>query len=450
MFSHMSVAQRVDLYMQLNSSNSHGQLEASPRVLLTDTDRRPYAARLAMVLSEAGCDVSAICSSFGHPLLKTRVIGKAFSYSSFHPLNALTRAIEATEPDIIVPCDDRGVRHLHELHARARQEQGNVSNKLAALIERSLGAPDSYSIVSARYELLRIAQEEGCRVPNTKLINTVDDLNACQVSQPFPWVLKADETWGGRGVRIAYTPEEAKKYFGDVSRPFRLRRAVKRMVVNRDPFWMQPWWEGRKPAVVVQAYVHGRPANCAVACWEGELLAGIGVEVVSADGLTGPASIVRVLNNPDMISYAELIARRLHLSGFFGLDFMIEDRTNQAYLIEMNPRCTPLCHLRLGKGRDMIGGLWARLSGQPIPDTQAITENDMIAYFPQAGNSKSEFLESSFQDIPQDQPELIEEFLRPWPDRSLLYRLTTQVQRVKDFAEVLASKSRPTAAHRDE
>ena len=322
------------------------------------------------------------------------------------------------------------------------QEQGDSSKKLAALIERSLGAPESYPIVSARYDLLRIAQEEGCRVPNTELVQNLDDLNACQARQPFPWVLKADETWGGRGVRIAYTAEQAQKDFGEVSNPFRFRRAVKRMVVNRDPFWMQPWWEGRKPAVVVQEYVHGRPGNCAVACWEGKLLAGIGVEAVSADGLTGPASIVRVLNNPDMISYAERIARRLRLSGFFGLDFMIEDGTNQAYLIEMNPRCTPLCHLRLGKGRDMIGGLWAKLSGQPIPDTQAVTENDMIAYFPQAWHSKSEFLKSSYQDIPQDQPELINEFLRPWPERSFLFRVINQVQRVKGFADAkLASKS---------
>ena len=431
--------------MQLDQSNSHERIEAKPRVLLTDTDRRPYAARLAIVLSEAGCDVSAICSSFGHPLLKTRVVPKTFPYSPFHPLDALTRAVEAIRPDLIVPCDDRGVRHLHELYARARQERGDSSKKLAALIERSLGAPDSYPIVSARYDLLRIAQEEGCRVPNTELVENLDDLNACQARHPFPWVLKADETWGGRGVRIAYTAEQAQKDFGEVSNPFRFRRAVKRMVVNRDPFWMQPWWEGRKPAVVVQEYVHGRPGNCAVACWEGKLLAGIGVEVVSADGLTGPASIVRVLNNPDMISYAERIARRLHLSGFFGLDFMIEDRTNQAYLIEMNPRCTPLCHLRLGKGRDMIGGLWSRLSGEPIPDTQPITENNKIAYFPQALNSKSEFLESSYQDVPQNEPELIKEFLRPWPERSFLFRVTNQVQRVKDFADaMLASKSSST------
>ncbi len=386
-----------------------------------------------MALSEAGCDVSAICSTYGHPLLKARAVRRTFPYSAYHPLESLTRAIDATEPDIIVPCDDRGVRHLHELYARPTQN-GSSGNKLTALIERSLGSPSSYPVVSARYDLLKVAQEEGLRVPRTQLVSTPDDFAGWQTKQPLPWVLKADETWGGRGVRIADTPEQARQHFREVSSPFRLRRAVKRMIVNRDPFWLRPWWEGRRPAVVVQGYVQGRPANCAVMCWEGKVLAGIGVEVVSAEGLTGPASVVRVVHNSEMLIFADRIARRLRLSGFFGFDFMIEEGTNDTYLIEMNPRCTPLCHLRLGKGRDMVAGLWAQLAGQPLSDTQPITENDMIAYFPQAWNAKSEFLDSSFHDIPQGEPELLEELLRPWPERSLLFRLTNHVQQVKEYA----------------
>ena len=166
-------------------------------------------------------------------------------------------------------------------------------------------------------------------------------------------------------------------------------------------------------------------------CWQGSVLAGIAVEVVSADGLTGPASVVRVVDNSKMLLSAERLARRLNLSGFFGLDFMIEDGSNEAFLIEMNPRCTPLCHLRLGIGRDMIGALWAQLSGQPLPDSMPVTENNMIAYFPQAMNSKSEYLESSFHDIPQGEPELVEEFLSPWPERSFLFRLVTRMDQLK-------------------
>jgi predicted ATP-grasp superfamily ATP-dependent carboligase len=130
-----------------------------------------------------------------------------------------------------------------------------------------------------------------------------------------------------------------------------------------------------------------------------------------------------------MILSAKRIARRLGLSGFFGLDFMIEDGSNTTYLIEMNPRCTQLCHLRLGKGRDMIGALCAHLTGKPLGETPPVTRNDMIAYFPEAWNCKSEFIASSFQDIPRGEPELVKQLLAPSSDRSILGRMYDHLRR---------------------
>jgi predicted ATP-grasp superfamily ATP-dependent carboligase len=199
------------------------------------------------------------------------------------------------------------------------------------------------------------------------------------------------------------------------------------MVVNRDPFWLRPWWNNYRPAVVVQSYIPGRPANCAVVCWKGEVLAGIGVEVVSAEGSTGPAVIVRVVDNSEMILAAEKIAGRLGLSGFFGLDFMIEEGSGATYLIEMNPRCTPLSHLQLGTGRDLVEAFAARLLGRPLRETDPVTQNDTIAYFPQGWTTKSEFLQSAYLDIPREEPDLVQDLLQPWPDRSFLYRLVSKV-----------------------
>jgi len=402
---------------------------ARPKVLLTDTDRRPYAARLALVLSEAGCDVSAICSAYGHPLLETDVVRRTFAYTALRPMQALVGAIEAVDPDFIVPCDDRAVEHLHGLHARTAGGQG-TRRKIADLIERSLGSPESYPTVSRRYELLKIAQEEGLRVPQTELIASSEDIQALRSRQEFPCVLKADESWGGRGVRILHNADDLETQFRDISRPFRLPRAIKRMAVNRDPFWLRPWWEGHKPAVIVQGFVKGRAANCAVFCWRGRVLAGIGVEVVSSDGPTGPATIVRVVDNPEMMRSAERLAQRLQISGFFGLDFVIEDSTDNAYLIEMNPRTTPLCHLQLGAGRDMITALWSQLSGQPTHESRCVTEKEMIAYYPQALSSPRELLETSYLDAPIGSARFLEEFLNPWPARSRLYRLASYWDRM--------------------
>jgi hypothetical protein len=345
-----------------------------------------------------------------------------FPYGGFRPLDSLVAAINATEPGVIIPCDERTVQHLHELHARACGGKES-DRKMAALIERSLGAPESYPIVSTRYHLLNVAREEGLRVADTELINTVDDLRSWGAQRAFPWMLKADGTWAGRGIRLVNSLAEAERFFFELKKMNGAARVIKWAIVDDDPFWVRPWWNGWQPGVAVQSYVGGRPANCAVVCAEGKVLAGIGVEVVAFKEPIGPAAIVRVVNNAEMMLCAERIARRLSLSGFFGLDFMIEHGSSAAYLIEMNPRCTPLCHLRLGKSRDMVGALAAQLSGQPLQETAPVTEKNLIAYYPGALKCKSDLFHSSFHDVPSDEPELVEELLRPPSKRNITTRL---------------------------
>jgi hypothetical protein len=411
-----------------DNHNSEGGPSA-PRLLLTDTNRWPAPARLAVGLSRAGFNVSAICMRPGHPLLKTRAVRQTFRYSGIHPLQSLKTAIEVTDPQIVVPCDERGVRHLHQLHAQA-ESQGKSGAKLAALIERSLGSPTSYPIVRKRYDLLKIAEEEGLRVPHTQLVTTIGDLKAWLKRQTLPWMLKLDGTWGGRGVRTVHTAAQAEQFFLELTRPRSVVEVGKQLVMSRDRSWVWPRRTYLKPTIIAQDYISGRPANCAVVCWKGRVLSGLGVEVVSAQGKDGPANVVRIVHNHAMMAAAEKIAGRLGVSGFFGLDFMIEEKSDATYLIEMNPRCTPLSHLQLGRGRDLVEALWAQVSGHPLRETPAFTQNAMIAYFPQASICKSEFLESSFHDIPREEPDLVHELLAPWSERSLIARMVDRVRRL--------------------
>lgn len=388
-----------------------------PRILLTDTERWATPARLAIALSETGADVTVLCPP-RHPILKARCIKRTFNFNGLNPLGSIQAAIESVGPDIVIPGDDRSVHLVHELHARA-VSQGQTA--VADVITRSLGSPESFPILSSRYEFLKIAREEGLHVPDTYPIQEFSDLVRLTTSTAFPLVMKVDGTSAGRGVRIIHTPEEADQFFQRARTPYTTARAMKRFIVNRDRFFLRPWWLGSEPKVIAQSYVQGYPANCAVACWEGQVLAGVNVEAVSAVGSTGPASVVRVINHPAMTLAAERIAKRLRLSGFFGLDFMIEEGTGTAFVIEINPRCTPLCHLRLGKGRDIVAAALRQVSGQPIEDV-AETSNELIAYYPQAWLSKNELLQSSFHDIPSNEPEYAQELLRlPWPDRSLMF-----------------------------
>ena len=67
---------------------------------------------------------------------------------------------------------------------------------------------------------------------------------------------------------------------------------------------------------------------------------------------------------------------------------MLEERDDDAFLIEMNPRSALPCHLRLGDGQDLIGALasevGSKLAGIPADFASARA----FAYFPQAGTRR--------------------------------------------------------------
>jgi predicted ATP-grasp superfamily ATP-dependent carboligase len=395
---------------------------ATPKILLTATNRWPSAARLMIEFYRIGHVVSILCPVH-HPSEKLRVAHRTFRYKTFAPLDSLAEAIETAKPDIIIPCDDLAVRHLHSLHS-GRRAQYAAQVDIPGLIAHSLGSPEGFTTVDSRYMLLEAARQEGIPTPETHLINSLGDLERWRSTQPFPWVLKADGTTGGVGVRIVHTLEEARHHCSALRRRMGLLRSIKRVTVDGDLILQRAGWHSLPSplpgAVVVQPYIRGGAANCAVVCWKGEVLAGVGCEAVSTETPVGPATVVRLVDNPEMMTAAQRLARRLNLSGFFGLDFVIEQGTGAAHLIEMNPRCTPPSHLRLGVGRDMIGALSGRLTGQPPSEPVSVTQNNLIAYFPQAFLRQSEYLSTSYHDLPAEEPELIEELCRPLSNQGII------------------------------
>ncbi len=417
-----------------------------PKVLITDTTWWACASHLAIALTRSGCDVAAVYPRRGHPLRKTASVQYSFHYSPRRPLVSLANAIREFQPDLIVPSDDRAVRHLHELQAAGPEAFGM---DFTPLIQRSLGSPASYPIVSARFPLLETAREEGIRIPETTAIESPNDLEFLRARQAPPWLLKADGSWGGHGVKIARDLEEARRYYLLLSKPLSHTRAFKRVLVDRESFSFWPW---RKHGshVIEQQFIRGVPANSGLFCWEGNVLAAIHVEVLHAQGDTGAATVARVIDNPEMQFAAKQLAARLGLSGFFGLDFVLEEGTGAAYLIEMNPRLTPLCHLQLGEGRDLVEALRAKLTGEPIQVTSPVTPLDTISYFPQAWHWDRAIATrpSAFHDVPWEDPELARDLLRlPWPDRGFLARVFSRLRHTT-FAERAARDSgvfEPTA-----
>jgi hypothetical protein len=378
-----------------------------PRVLIATTCRWFSAARLAISLANAGFDVDAVCPS-RHTLAMTSLVRQTYRYHGIAPLRSFESAIISTSPDIVVPGDEPALRHLHELYYRVegrRRERPAV----CALIERSLGAPDNFRIVRERASFMKVAEEEGIRGPRTQVISNTADLMEWTAKMGFPVVLKSDGTSGGDGVRIARTPEEAENAFHALQAPPSLARAAKRTLVNRDARSVWPSILRSQPVVSAQTFVQGREATSTIACWEGTVLAGLHCEVLNKHCATGPATVLRLIENADMSTAAEKIARRLGLSGIHGLDFMLETDTEKAHLIEINPRATQVGHLALGSGRDIPAALYGAVTRNVVNEAPSITDRDTITLFPREWlrNPASPFIQSSYHDIPWEEPEFI-------------------------------------------
>ena len=420
-------------------SNSTQHTEMRPRVLLTSTNRWPVVPRLVITLRQVGCNVGAVCDSLRHPVLKLRDVGPVFPYNGLEPIRSLKRAIHAFDPEFIIPCCDRSVQHLHDLYAMSNADPHE--HKIAALIEHSLGSPNGYSVTTGRSRLLDVARSEGVLVPETAAIENEADLQRWNASSRLPWIMKADGTWGGQGVRVVKNAAEARHCFLEFSQRSGAFDLLQSLLLNRDRDWLYFDWRTSRRSMIAQSIIDGRPANCAVFCWKGEVLAGIAVEVIHSRGEIGPATVVQVVPGTEMLDAATKIARRLDMSGFFGLDFMIDKTKGLPYLIEMNPRCTPPCPLPLGEGHDLVLAMRTQLSGQSDTKDRLTITQSVINYFPQSerrdnlGNPT--FDSSVYSDVPEGEPELIRELLHPRTARSVVGRVVDLV-RGKQHQEIFA------------
>jgi hypothetical protein len=374
------------------------------------------AARLSLRFLERGTSVAALCP-IGHPLRHVPGIDRIYTYRALGSLRSLESALELEAPDLVVPCDDRVVWQLHELHSRRPRWR--------PLVEASLGDPRSYPIVRSRERLLALAAELGIDVPETAPVRSEEALGAWLDREGPRAVLKIDGTWAGEGVRIVDSREAARRSFQDLSRPSGLSTALKRTIVNRDTLALWAWRNAGPPAVTVQRFVTGHPANAMLACFQGRLLGAVCVEVLSSEGPTGAAVVIRLLDSPRMRTAAERLVERLGLTGFCGLDFVIDDATFVPYLIEMNPRCTQLGHLSLPGQGDLAGLLLAQLPGGAAGAPPAPIAADTIALFPQylAAGAAGAPRPGLHHDVPQAYPELVAELSKPtWPERRWIAR----------------------------
>ena len=429
---------------------------AGIKVLVATTTWWPTAAYMAIACKRAGATVVSL-SPLGNPLRTLKCVDAAHTYSARGSTKSFVEAITSFEPDIIIPMDDRTVEHMHALHADLASGKGRDGQAVRDVIERSLGDPSGYCLSGTRHAFLEEMRKSGVLVPDGAELSSDDDIETwCATHEP-PWVIKAEGSWGGSGVIVASAVRDAKAAYKDLASPLAAHKALRFRLVDRDPFALTRFFHRKKRRVMVQAHIEGRQRTCMVASWQGRRLATISAEVLSTQGRVGASTVLRLIDDPIMDHAAAATAERLGLSGFFGLDFIIEESTGKLFLIEMNPRATQLGHIRV-QGADLAMRL-LEAAGENPPSPQTYPDHGpVIAFFPQALRFLEE--DANLQELPIDvpwgAPDLVEELLRPpWTKRGVVARVERAFRRNDAFgsaieprriAEILAELERRTAS----
>lgn len=334
----------------------------------------------------------------------------------YHPLwpgTSLRDAIGKSRPDLVVPCDDRAVLQLLALYDEIRTTRPG-DDPTIRMIERSLGRPSEYPKMMSRVTFIEQARALGIRAPEIRDLLSENSLREALEDWSFPLVIKRDHSWGGTGVRVVKTCEEAfavyRKWTKQLSRLQSLGRALR----YRDPHLLVfAQLQFVKPSISLQRFVHGSPATTAFACWEGTVLATINTDVLVTERAMGPSCVVRCVQDLEMTMAARRLAQFFGISGLHGLDY-IRDTNGDVHLLEINPRATATSYLPLGLGRDLLASLAGRVTAAPLSPRTPIIDNEVIALFPQeiARDAASQYLRTAYHDVPNDDPGVLHNLLQ--------------------------------------
>ena len=411
-----------------------GRTAAAPRVLLLTTQRWPMAALLANALLKAGFAVEALCPK-AHPLRALDELAATPVYDHLHRHGQLRRVVAGFAPDLLIPCDDIAVAVLHEHHARRRE--GAAGDDVAALIKRSLGDPGQFGLLRHKSAFIGLAAAQGVTTPATVVIESADDLRRRLAGATFPVVVKADGWSGGRGTRVVRSVDDALAAYAALSRPISWLSALKDSLREGAGLPLLLRAEAVRPIVTLQAFAPGAPVNRAVVCRRGAVLAGRTFEAVETMPNNGNATVVRPRRIPQIDAAVERCVAALGLSGLAGFDFMYDERTGEAALLEVNPRATSACYTACPGEPDLANALFAAATGGAVVSEPMVQWPDraLIALFPQEAerDPRSPYLEQALQQTPSDRPALVKACLAQAGQQTTYARIADAVRGARCF-----------------
>lgn len=346
-------------------------------------------SRLPKALADAGFDVATLSTADSF-LAQTRYARRhAFMAPGTLARDGLVNTLAAAPADLIIPGCDTAVAFMQRWALDVRSTaDGGVPPAVRALLRRSLGDPAHYHVTQSKHETIAVARRAGIRAPAQVPVITATDAQRFAQQYGYPVVLKSEFGSGGRGVRIC----------ADATRIGPALHALAARAPGVPP-----------PRIFAQQCIAGQLAMGAVTAMDSVVLERLCARKNECHPApTGPSSVIEFIEHPAMSRAMATLVQQLGFNGFGSGDFII-DEAGEAWLIEFNPRPTPICHLGAAAGHDLARALRCRLDGvpcQPILPAQPLRR---VALFPQEiiRDANSHWLTDAYHDVPRDDPALL-------------------------------------------
>ena len=359
-------------------------------------------ARLPQNLESVGLRVGTLCSD-DNVLAKTHHATRHYRLPSSRAAPQLARALADalahSGAKLLIPADEQAVALLHSFM------RGNCAYILGdaarGVIASSLAPQERLGAMLFKSETLALARSLGLRVPPGGTAANAAQAIALAEAVTYPVYVKHAFGWAGAGVTCC-TDEAALLAAFPQSNPFVDRiKALARRVLYRD-------WYPAHSAIDVQGIISGRPAMYCALAWQGKLVGGFAGEALSTTSATGPSSEVRIGRHPGMARATKILVEALGCTGWIGFDFMLEEGTGEAVLLECNPRPIQVCHLGYRIGVDLAAELARLIRGGTPPAQPLIANRDMeVVLFPYAMDA-NRARPGALDDIPGKDPGLLQ------------------------------------------
>ncbi len=365
-------------------------------------------SRLPYGLDRAGFEVFSLCPKKSliakTKFLKGSILYPTFTYSrsKFFYL-WIVYAILTLKPQVVLPGDEETIL--------AMQNVANLTKNIpflgfvSTLLRQTMSPEEFDSITLSKSEFQEKCKEWGIRTPQNIIVRDLVEARAAAKKMLFPLVVKHDSGYGGSGVCICENEEELTKYFQiieKVSLVTVLKNQVKRI------FFITIL--SAKQSISLQQYIEGVVGIAPFCADKGEVFASNSMlKIRTFPGKTGPTAVAEGIDNKEIEAFSEIVAQKLEISGFSSLDFIIDSKSGLPYVIEINPRPTPSCHI--GEGHivnDLCEIYFKGLNGIPLIKNNYFAYT--IAMYPgeKRRDPQSNFLKTAYHDVPVNDPDLFD------------------------------------------